>query len=97
VSMSNPRRRAFLQGRFSETASPVGRAVARVESTCLARHNIACEICRDSCGAAAIKFIPRVPVSTPRIVADLCTGCGECVAVCPSGALILPAHEAAPS
>src|SRR5687767_15465032 len=93
MSVSNPRRRAFLQARWNDAATSHSNSVARVESACLARHNVACELCRDACEHAAIRFLPRVPVAIPRIVTELCTGCGDCVSICPVGALVVPAGE----
>ncbi|NOX43558.1 MAG: ferredoxin-type protein NapF [Gammaproteobacteria bacterium] len=62
--------------------------IAKVEQACLTLHQVSCRSCQDSCAYGAIKFelvlgmIPR-----PEINDQLCTGCGACVAPCPSFAI----------
>ncbi|HET9394635.1 MAG TPA: 4Fe-4S dicluster domain-containing protein, partial [Nitrospiraceae bacterium] len=85
----------FLQARFNEAAAPASRPVARIESNCLARQNVACDLCRDACERSAIRFAPRIPIAVPRIATDLCTGCTDCLPVCPVGALVI--QPAAPA
>ncbi|QDW67187.1 ferredoxin-type protein NapF [Luteimonas granuli] len=62
---------------------------ARVGEACLTARGIVCSSCRDACGEAAIRFPPTRAVPVPRIDADRCTGCGACVAGCPSAAISL--------
>lgn len=79
-------RRGLLAGRFGTLpASPVP---VLDRDRCLAFLHVQCESCRDSCPRAAIGFLPRAGgPATPRIVADRCTGCGDCLPVCPVGAI----------
>lgn len=78
-------------------AAPAFRAVsavpwtlrAQVGDACLAARGIVCSSCRDACGEAAITFPQTRTVPGPRIDADRCTGCGACVAGCPSAAIAL--------
>ena len=87
MSVSNPYRRAFLQARWKASAMTPEHSYVRVTASCLARNGIACELCRDVCEVAAIQFIPRVPVSIPRLSAERCTSCGACIDMCPVAAL----------
>lgn len=58
---------------------------ARVGGDCLSHRGTECRICGEHCPVAAIRFSPRVggpPV--PEIDTNTCTGCGACVAPCPT-------------
>ncbi|CAH2601814.1 Ferredoxin-type protein NapF (periplasmic nitrate reductase) [Rhodovastum atsumiense] len=43
--------------------------------------------CRDACPAGAIRFTLARGGARPHVVAASCTGCGDCVRVCPADAL----------
>jgi ferredoxin-type protein NapF len=71
-----------------------GRAPWRLRATigerCLARQQIECRICGDLCGADAIRFLPQPGgISLAVVGAAQCTGCGACVASCPTAAIAL--------
>ena len=68
---------------------------AVVGSGCLAANGVVCSSCRDACGATAIRFAPARTVPVPDVLADRCTGCGACVAGCPTGAITLAAAPGA--
>ena len=56
---------------------------AIINQTCLANESIYCRSCAESCEAQALTF--RIGISAvPKIDNDLCTGCGACVAPCPT-------------
>jgi ferredoxin len=57
---------------------------------CLAYQNVVCRSCGERCEHDAIGFAPRLGgAAEPRLNAELCTGCGDCLVVCPSVALSL--------
>ena len=57
---------------------------------CLSGAGTGCRICEDHCDAAAIRFRPALGGrATPAIDPAACTGCGACIAPCPTGALTL--------
>lgn len=64
---------------------------AQPGDACLAARGIVCWSCRDACGASAIRFAPTRAIAVPRVDAAACTGCGACVAACPSAAITLSA------
>ncbi|MGD9510185.1 MAG: 4Fe-4S binding protein [Geminicoccaceae bacterium] len=85
-------RRALLRGRRTSPGSE-GPSFA---ASCLARSGILCRTCGDICPEGAIRFPPQLGgVGQPWLDAERCTRCGECVAVCPVGAVSLGAEHAA--
>ncbi len=51
---------------------------------CMAWHGVMCFSCKDPCIDNAIKF---EGLFKPKIDLSLCSGCGFCINVCPSGAI----------
>jgi ferredoxin-type protein NapF len=89
-------RRQFLRGKFSAGRSTGNLAAqstgipgkAAIGTACVAYNNVVCRSCGDACGDAAIRFSPRVMgAALPEVIAERCTGCGECVSVCPASAI----------
>jgi len=61
---------------------------AKVKETCLASQQVICTTCAEQCELEAIRFKPQIgKVAEPEIDVDVCTGCGACVATCPSQAI----------
>ena len=89
--MTSMSRRRFLGGdRRAEPEEPRRLAIGEL---CLARSGVSCMACRDECEAGAIRFRPRLGGPfLPEIDESLCTGCGNCVPVCPSSAIELAAN-----
>ncbi len=51
---------------------------------CLSLNGVVCRSCGEACEERAIRFqLELRGVARPLLDADLCTGCGECFAVCP--------------
>ena len=67
---------------------PAWRYKAVVGPTCLPNKGVECRVCGDFCDVRAIRFTPRLDSSPlPAIDEDLCTGCGACLAPCPTAAI----------
>jgi len=61
---------------------------ASIGEHCLAEQRVECRVCGDLCAAGAIRFVPRVgSVAAPHVERERCTGCGACVAPCPTRAI----------
>lgn len=77
---------------------PAARAVmshvAAISDACLARQGVTCMSCRDACPEEAIRFAPRAGGPfLPVLDASLCSGCGACIAPCPTDAIVLRQKE----
>ena len=63
---------------------------AVIGADCLPYQGVECRVCGDFCDSRAIRFPPRQGGSPmPEINPEKCTGCGACVAPCPSAAIAL--------
>jgi len=61
---------------------------ARIDETCWSMNGISCRMCQDTCPASAIRFHLRAGgLAEPEIDVDVCSGCGGCSMVCPTGAV----------
>ncbi len=54
---------------------------------CLAQQSITCQSCKDACDQQAISFPITTKTPTPVLASNQCSGCGECVSVCPVNAI----------
>lgn len=55
---------------------------------CLAKQAVECRRCQDGCDVRAIVFQPSLKgIWQPVSVSDSCTGCGACVALCPTSVI----------
>jgi ferredoxin-type protein NapF len=89
-SPSDLSRRGFLTGGAITSVDSTKPLVAVIGSKCMALDGIACQICGDICDPRAIKFFwtsKKVPM--PQIVEASCTGCGDCLPICPTSAISL--------
>ncbi|MEK1929830.1 MAG: ferredoxin-type protein NapF [Pararhizobium sp.] len=67
---------------------------AMITDACLARQDVACQSCGESCPSQAIRFRPRVGGPfVPELDEQLCSGCGACLQVCPVGAIATKPRE----
>lgn len=57
---------------------------------CLAWNGTMCFSCKEPCLDNAIRF---EGIFKPQILSDLCTGCGFCIPVCPTGAISIKPVE----
>ena len=91
-------RRGLLLGRSATADHPPVRPVATITRSCLALRGVACMSCRDACLAGAIRFSLARGGAVPRVETDACTGCADCVPVCPASAIAvtLPVTGSAP-
>ena len=63
-----------------------------ISNKCIAFQGVVCRSCGEFCDEQAIRFRPAIGgVSKPETDYELCTGCGACVAVCPSEAITITA------
>ncbi|MCP4001887.1 MAG: 4Fe-4S dicluster domain-containing protein [Gammaproteobacteria bacterium] len=87
--MAKITRAQFLRGRWQEAPlPPSSEVIAKIGRTCLPIRGESCRICGNLCELNAIRFIQaegQLPV--PVIVADECTGCGDCLGICPVDAI----------
>jgi len=97
-----PSRRQLIFGAFLGTP-PAARPPAALEQLpassprivafaehCLAVQNVVCRSCGEACQQQAIRFSPRLGgAALPSLLAERCTGCGDCLPICPNAALSL--------
>ncbi len=85
----DPARRRFLFGSQGADLAPPEAVAAVIGEACFALRGVACMSCRDACAPGAIRFTLARGGARPSLDADACTGCGECIPVCPAGAIAL--------
>lgn len=75
---------------------PEALLVARIGSGCVEPSGVACRRCGDVCDEDAIRFAPLPGGrAMPLLDAARCSGCGECIAPCPTQAITLESRERA--
>lgn len=63
---------------------------AQIGDRCLARQGVVCRLCEDQCAPRALRFRPVLGgAALPEIDDNLCSGCGACVAPCPTEAITM--------
>ncbi|MES9858941.1 MAG: ferredoxin-type protein NapF [Sedimenticola sp.] len=67
---------------------------ATILPTCLSLNAIVCRSCSEVCEERAISFkLQTGGIARPLLETNLCTGCGECFAVCPIKAVKISSTE----
>lgn len=63
---------------------------ASIEDSCLARSGVICSCCAEQCESQAVQM-QRVAggAAYPVIQTSQCSGCGACVSVCPTQAVVI--------
>ena len=75
--------------------TPPWELIAQIDDTCLARQQVVCRTCGETCEVGAIRFPPRIGgVAQPELSFADCTGCGECLSACPTGAITIGRRSA---
>ncbi|MBR9972241.1 4Fe-4S dicluster domain-containing protein [Magnetospirillum sulfuroxidans] len=90
--MSPQLSRRALFGRAARIQPPEtqGPRVAVLGGGCLAVQGVACGSCADPCAPRALKMHALLGGrAIPLIDVAVCSGCGDCLNVCPVGALTL--------
>lgn len=93
MSSQLSRRGLFRAFRADVTTSPDGdlstdSMIARIGSACVEPSGVMCRRCGDECDVRAISFRPLGGGKTQaRVDAEICTGCGQCLSVCPVQAI----------
>ena len=83
-------RRRLLLGRAADARRE---AVAGVGPACFMARGIACRLCEDACDAGAFRFRPLLGGRAEVTVEEnRCTACGDCLDICPPGAITLTAE-----
>lgn len=69
--------------------------VPRISPACVAFKKVECRICAEACDAKAIRFqLQAGSVAVPVVDGTQCSGCGACVAPCPTDAITLEMKNA---
>ncbi len=59
-----------------------------INDACLTQQQVVCRTCGEHCDAGALRFTPQLGrVAAPQVDLDQCTGCGDCLANCPTQAI----------
>lgn len=62
----------------------------QAQDHCLARRGVECRVCGDFCDTRALRFVPTLGgIAQLQVLAERCTGCGECQPSCPVQALTM--------
>lgn len=67
----------------------------RIAQACVAFKKVECRICAEACDTGAIRFqLQAGGVALPLVDPVQCSGCGACVAPCPTDAITLEMNSA---
>jgi len=93
--MGKMTRGQFLRGNWrGSPVAPSPDAIVRISQVCLANNAVSCRSCEELCDEDAIRFRPVAGgPAVPVIIEDSCTGCGDCLGVCPVDAIDLQERQ----
>jgi ferredoxin-type protein NapF len=75
---------------LQQEGAPPWNIHAEIDQTCLAQQGVDCRICGEACDYQAIRFQLAIgKVAQPIVDSEQCSGCGACVAPCPSNSIRL--------
>ena len=89
------RRNLFRAFRPGEATSASAERVAQIGQACVEPRGVTCRRCGEACDVAAIKFRLMRGGAQPYLDISTCTGCGECLPVCPVSAIALADRDRA--
>lgn len=92
--MTSTVRRGFSRRALFGLSTPETKPTACIGTGCLTLSGVMCESCADICDDQAIRFVRRGAIKQPVLDADACSGCGECLSVCPANAISIPSPAA---
>jgi len=70
---------------------------AIIKPDCLAKKSVQCQACQDHCETRAIEFnFFQQSIPVPSVSTDKCTGCGACVAICPTNSIFVTSPDNLP-
>jgi ferredoxin-type protein NapF len=98
MTASLSRRGLFRAFGASPATAPEDRALpplARLSEACVEPRGVTCRRCGEACEPGAIRFRLQRGGAIPSIDAERCTGCGDCLGVCPVSAIALVSRERA--
>ncbi|MCU7875840.1 MAG: ferredoxin-type protein NapF [Candidatus Thiodiazotropha sp. (ex Lucinoma borealis)] len=74
----------------TELTTPPWALDVTIDGSCLSINGVVCRSCGDICEESAIRFkLETGGRSTPLLDQLSCSGCGECVSVCPSHSITI--------
>ena len=86
------------EGAFLPVTQTPWNWVASIHQSCVAFKQVECRICAEQCEAEAISFRPTAgQIARPALDPSLCSGCGACVALCPTRAIHMARATAQPT
>ncbi|UJF16922.1 ferredoxin-type protein NapF [Vibrio sp. SS-MA-C1-2] len=81
---------------FLEQDQTPWQVTAKIDNRCLATNNVECRSCQDICEPMAIQFkLQSGQVAQPNLDISLCNGCGACVSICPTKAIVMISKKSA--